>query len=288
MAYQIEARYARRMPAELERELEEAVVESWPAAEAQPLDGWLLRSSGGPTHRGNSVATLTAGSALGLAERLSRVEAWYLERAQRAQLQVGPCAAPAELDAALERRGYLRTGEAMVMCAPAARVVQLAGASLRTGVQEQAGPDWRGIAGGSSRFASSPEVLAGFLARLAGRSWCATAWLGGSAAAISLGIRSGRWLGVYAMHTRPELRRQGAGRALLHALAEHALAQRIEGLYLLVESGNAPARALYGRCGFQDLYGYHYRVQEAPSRAAGRADELTPAGCHRSAGNPSR
>lgn len=260
------------MSTTLARELEQAVVESWPAADCELLDGWLLRSSGGPTHRGNSVATLAAGSALSLEERLARAEAWYGARGQRAQLQVGPCAAPPELDAVLEQRGYRRTGEAMVMTAAAAQVAQLGGAALaapvRTRVEEQPGPAWRGIAAATSRFAASPEVLAGFLSRLAGRSWCVSAWFDGGAgaqaehdaAAMALGIRWGRWLGVYAMHTRPALRRRGAGRALLHALAEHALQQGLESLYLLVEPSNEPARALYARCGFQDRYGYHYRV----------------------------
>lgn len=255
------------MSTALERELEEAVVESWPAAECQPLDGWLLRCSGGPTHRGNSVATLAAGSALSLTERLSRMEAWYQARGQRAQLQVGPCAAPAELDAVLEQRGYRRTGEALVMTASAARVAQPLRVPLRTQVQQEPGPAWRGIAAATSRFAASPEVLDGFLARLSGRAWCVTAWLDSAgvpaperAAAMGLGIRHGRWLGVYAMHTRPDSRRRGAGRALLQALAEQALREHIQQLYLLVEPDNAPARALYAQCGFQDLYGYHYRV----------------------------
>jgi hypothetical protein len=39
-------------------ELEDMVVDAWPADEALNLRGWLLRRSGGPTHRGNSVATL--------------------------------------------------------------------------------------------------------------------------------------------------------------------------------------------------------------------------------------
>lgn len=256
------------MSTALERELEEAVVHSWPAAECEALDGWLLRSSGGPTHRGNSVSTLgpvgqSAGEpALDLQQRLARMEAWYLQRGKRAQLQLGPCAAPAGLDAELERRGYQREGEAMVMTAPAARVVERSASALRTLVEEQAGPAWRGIATSSSRFASSAEVLEGFLERLAGRYRSVTAWVDGStAAAIGLGIRHGRWLGVYAMHTRPELRRRGAARALLHALADHATRQGLEHLYLLVEPGNAPARGLYAQCGFQDLYGYHYRVQ---------------------------
>jgi GNAT superfamily N-acetyltransferase len=257
------------MSVALERELEEAVVESWPAAERQPLDGWLLRASGGPTHRGNSVATLAAGTALSLTERLSRMEAWYQARGQPAQLQVGPCVAPPELDSVLEQRGYRRTGEALVMTASAVRFARPLPAALRTSVEERPGAAWRGIAAATSRFATSPAVLDGFLARLSGRAWYATAWLddavapapaGEHASAMALGIRHGRWLGVYAMHTRPDSRRRGAGRALLHALAEHALRAHIQHLYLLVEADNAPARALYAGCGFQDLYAYHYRV----------------------------
>jgi N-acetylglutamate synthase len=255
------------------RELEEAVVASWPAAEHQPLDGWLLRSSGGPTHRGNSAATLAAGKQLGLEERLARTEAWYRERGQRAQLQIGPCATPTDLDAVLEQRGYLREGAAVVMTAAAARVLQLSQTPLSTMLEGQPGAAWRAVAAGSSRFASSPEVLDGFLARLAGRSHCATAWVddkpgngsaSGAAAAIGLGIRCGRWLGIYAMHTRPEQRRRGAARALLNGLARHALTQGTAELYLLVEPSNVAARTLYAQCGFQDLYGYHYRIQAEP------------------------
>lgn len=260
------------MSMSLERELEEAVVESWPAAECQALDGWLLRSSGGPTHRGNSVATLAAGAALSLSERLSLTEAWYQARGQRAQLQVGPCAAPAELDAMLEQRGYRRAGEALVMTAAATLVAQASPtpAAVRTSAGEQPAPAWRALAAATSRFAASTEVLDGFLARLAGRAWFVTAWLDGAGApaqeqegacGMALGIRSGRWLGVYAMHTRPDARRRGAGRALLRALAQQALHERIQQLYLLVEHDNAPACALYAQSGFQALYGYHYRVQ---------------------------
>jgi GNAT superfamily N-acetyltransferase len=261
------------MSTDLVRELEEAVVQSWPAAEQLPLDGWLLRASGGPTHRGNSVATLAALGALSLSERLLRVERWYRQRGQLAQLQVGPCAAPPELDAALEQRGYRREGEALVMTASAVRVSQLAGSAVLARVEACPGPAWRGIAAATSRFASSPEVLEGFLARLAGRSWGVTAWLDvpagappeqGRAAAMGLGIAWGRWLGVYAMHTAPALRRRGAARALLQGLAAHALSLGTAHMYLLVEPGNVAARALYAQCGFEDLYPYHYRIQPQP------------------------
>jgi N-acetylglutamate synthase len=248
-------------------------VESWPAAEQQRLDGWLLRASGGPTHRGNSAATLAAGNQLSLEERLARTEAWYRERGQRAQLQIGPCATPLGLDELLEQRGYLREGAAVVMTAAAARVLQLSQTPLSTMLEAHPGAAWRAVAASSSRFASSPEVLDGFLERLADRCYCATAWVDdtrstgnatGAAAAIGLGIHCGRWLGIYAMHTRPEQRRRGAARALLNGLARHALTRGTAELYLLVEPSNVPARTLYAQCGFQDLYGYHYRIQGEP------------------------
>ncbi|MEY4550986.1 MAG: hypothetical protein RL685_7181 [Pseudomonadota bacterium] len=265
------------MSTSVQRELEQAVVESWPAAECLPLDGWLLGASGGPTHRGNTAVTLASGSALSLEERLARTEAWYRERGQLARVQIGPCASPAGLDVVLERRGYQLDGAGVVMTATASGVLEASGLAeasqvpLPTRIEAQPGAAWSAIAAGSSRFASWPGVLEGYLARLGDRASCATAWVHPSdgegeqntAAAMGLGIRWGRWLGVYAMHTRPEQRRRGAARALLFALARHAQKQGTD-LYLMVEPSNVGARALYAQCGFQDLYQYHYRLQGEP------------------------
>src|SRR6188474_2078824 len=91
--------------------LERTVVEAWPAAETADLGGWLLRSSGGPTHRGNSVSTLGASGALSLGERVDQAEAWYRARGKRPLLQVGPCATPPLLEAELVARGYRPEGE---------------------------------------------------------------------------------------------------------------------------------------------------------------------------------
>ena len=77
------------MTESLAGELERLVVDAWPAAETEELDGWLLRASGGPTHRGNSVATLAAGSALSLDQRIARAEQWYRERERTAELLTG-------------------------------------------------------------------------------------------------------------------------------------------------------------------------------------------------------
>src|SRR6188768_1895074 len=105
------------MAESLAGELERLVVDAWPAAETEDLDGWLLRASGGPTQRGNSVATLDAGSALSLEERIARAEQWYRARERTAIIQIGPTAMPDGLDAALEQRGYRRHGDSVAAVA---------------------------------------------------------------------------------------------------------------------------------------------------------------------------
>lgn len=68
----------------------------------------------------------------------------------------------------------------------------------------------------------------------------------------------------------PALRRRGAARALLHALAESARAEQMRELYLMVELENAPARALYAASGFRELYRYHYRERERHAERVAR------------------
>ncbi len=61
----------------------------------------------------------------------------------------------------------------------------------------------------------------------------------------------------------PAHRRRGLAMAITAALAAAAAARGATGIYLQVEDGNAPARALYRQAGFTDHHGYHYRVAPA-------------------------
>ena len=56
---------------------------------------------------------------------------------------------------------------------------------------------------------------------------------------------------------------RGTHRGSAAALASAATARGVTGIYLQVEDGNAPARALYRQAGFTDHHGYHYRVAAA-------------------------
>jgi N-acetylglutamate synthase len=248
------------------RELEETVVDAWPANEIARLDGWLLRASGGPTHRGNSVATHESGSALLLGARIAHTEAWYRQRGQPAMFQLGPCTSPANLDRELAARGYMKRGEALLATAPPALVVARTSCPFRVSIETSPSPAWLQVAAHSSRFAATQGVLFGFLSRLGERCRFLTAYTNqDEPAATCLSITSRERVGVYAMLSLPEVRRRGSARALLHALAKNSVADGASELYLLVEQGNVPARTLYAASGFQDVYPYHYRVPAPPA-----------------------
>lgn len=246
---------------ELIRELEEAIVDAWPAAECEEQDGWWLRASGGPTHRANSVATHVATGEVALAERIARAEAFYRARSLSPLIQIGPLAAPKGLDLTLEARGYRRQGESQVLLASPGEVLARLRRTHETSVGTQPSEAWLQHAGRESRHADSYAVFTGILSRLGTRCRFVTARdARGSVTGTCLGISSEARLGVYAMLTTPQARRKGTGTALLRALAETALAESMSELYLMVQLDNTAARALYTRAGFSEVYRYHYRA----------------------------
>jgi GNAT superfamily N-acetyltransferase len=242
-------------------ELEDAVIDAWPALECVELDGWCLRASGGPTRRANSVATLNAGKLLGLEERIAQAEAFYRERGLPPIFQVGPAASPVGLDVALAERQYRICGEALAATADPSEVVARLRRTVETSVGTTASDAWLQHAGQTGRFVESYALFTKTLGLLGTRCRYVTARdARGAVTGTCLGITSEDRLGVYSMLTTTSARRKGTGTALLRALAETALAERMRELYLLVEVDNAAARALYAKAGFGDVYRYHYRA----------------------------
>ncbi|GMK40278.1 N-acetyltransferase [Paenibacillus sp. CCS19] len=71
---------------------------------------------------------------------------------------------------------------------------------------------------------------------------------------------------VYGMYTAPEVRGQGVGRALLHALIERARScSGLEIINLTVVTDNAPARSLYQSLGFV-TYGTEHQAMKYEGR----------------------
>jgi GNAT superfamily N-acetyltransferase len=79
-----------------------------------------------------------------------------------------------------------------------------------------------------------------------------------------LSIAAG-WAGLAAVEVHPGHRRQGLGVAVTAAACEVAERRGLQGVFLQVETGNAPAQALYKSLGFRYAHRYHYRMAPAAS-----------------------
>jgi ribosomal protein S18 acetylase RimI-like enzyme len=81
---------------------------------------------------------------------------------------------------------------------------------------------------------------------------------GGEAVAVGVVSFAEDWASIHGMRTALARRGEGLAGRVLAGLAEAARARGVRRVFLQVEEGNAPARALYRRAGFETAWRYFY------------------------------
>jgi N-acetylglutamate synthase len=112
---------------------------------------------------------------------------------------------------------------------------------------------------------SDPRTEWAMLSRVTQPSAYASAVDGDRVVAVGRAVADTGRAGVFGMATLPDARGSGAGRGILGTLAGWAIDQGVDGIYLQVEQDNGPALRLYGRAGFTEVAGYHYRIGPPPA-----------------------
>jgi len=242
------------MPDPRVTDLERAAARHWQAPDIQPLGDWLLRAAEGFTGRANSA--LPAGDpGLPLPEAVTAVVQWYRRRDLRPMIVLPQGAAPEPVEGLLAERSWVpRPGPAFVMTADIADI--------------PARP-------ADVRFAPEPDTAFLGLYRYRGQDlppiartlmmsapWQAFGSIMRDGRAVAVGrVSVDGDLGVLtAVEVDATCRRQGLGAAITSALAAAAASQGARRMLLQVETGNAPARALYQRYGFRESHRYHYMI----------------------------
>jgi N-acetylglutamate synthase len=82
----------------------------------------------------------------------------------------------------------------------------------------------------------------------------------GEAASCALGVLEGEFFGLFDVVTAPEHRSKGHATALLSSMLDWAQKNGARHAYLGVVALNSPARRLYDKLGFREVYRYWYRV----------------------------
>lgn len=237
------------------RAVDRRAFAAWPAGVVREESGWLLRHTPGVGRRRSNSAVPTSGSSI------EHVEAFYRARDRPAMVQLG---ADSALDARLADRGYRIDAPTSVLTALTADV---AAATGRASLSESA-EEWLATFAELDEHADSALVGEKVISRIAAPVAFVRVTREGRAAGMGLFVADSGWAGVFALATRPDCRGQGVATEVLGTGARWALEQGAHRLYLQVEDGNAPARALFTRAGFVRSHGYHYRLQRSGEPAS--------------------
>jgi GNAT superfamily N-acetyltransferase len=242
------------------RGLQERAARALPAVSIKDVDGWWLRHAPGCSWWIGSVLPHADAGPSELLRRVAAAEEFYAARGAVARFQISPGACPGGLDALLAERGYRRHSLMSLQVAATVRVLELAPAGLlRIRLDDRPTREWFDV--WRAVHGAGPGSEWDMLGRVERPSAHASAMLGNDVVAVGRAVADTGWAGVFGMATLPEARGKGAARTVLAALAGWARAHRADRMYLQAERDNAPALRLYGRMGFREICGYHYRTR---------------------------
>jgi ribosomal protein S18 acetylase RimI-like enzyme len=230
--------------------IEAVAVRAMPAPATARIAGWQAAAGLGAMARVNSVTTFGI-VPLDLAVAVASVERWYRERGLPPVFR--PTDLDDRLDAFLDRLGYSRGVEVIVMTAPAAAPA--------------AGPaplDAAEFLAAHASFTGEPPLRTDELGLVIGRLTLPHLLAGrrasGGPVAVGRVVVDGALAGLFDLAVDPAHRRQGHGAALTAGLAGWAATRGADWTFLQVTTANAPALALYESLGFSERYRYHTRI----------------------------
>jgi ribosomal protein S18 acetylase RimI-like enzyme len=243
-------------PVELAWRVEQACINAWPAPRQLVQRDWLVRISGGPTRRTNSVNPLRA-------ERhdprdiIEAAQALYGAQGQDTLFRLPSFVRGA--DSTLEEMGYAFEGETCTLFADLSQVEP----AWDHGVELTTRPtgEWLKAKARMSPLQENEhwiyEAMLGAI--VAPRAFAATR-VGDAIASVAYGVVVDGLLVVESVVTDAAQRQRGLGRRTVGKLIDWACGQAAEGAALQVVADNAPAHMLYRSIGFtRELYRYHYR-----------------------------
>ena len=251
------------------RRIEEASLNAWPAHQCLVDQGWLLRFADSYTRRSNSVNPIYAvaddspivESDNEVIARIACCEAHYQARKQPTIFKLTPLAQPAHLDELLAARGYVHDAPTTVRRRSLSDPLPVSESEGTVQIEGTISDTWiEHFARFSDLQDGQRSALRGILQNIVPTTGYATLRVNGEAVACALAVVEGTIVGLYDIVTSPTARGRGYGVHMLAALLEWAKQQRATLAYLQVMDNNLPAKRLYDKLGFTELYPYWYRV----------------------------
>jgi ribosomal protein S18 acetylase RimI-like enzyme len=221
------------------RNLEHAAALAWPGLEQRWLDGWLLRFSGGPSHRANSAVPLEVHANL---TAVPAIVAWYRERHATPWLSVPDrlVRLPEATQSSLEVLVMTRELDPDVdVVEPAVVAARPDDQWLRSYQRDIDVDVLTAVIDGEVSFANRASAAVG-------------------RGAVTTAPDGTRWAGLAAVHVASDERRKGHARALCATLLAWGIARGATRAYAQVLADNAAALTLYQSMGFRTQHRMRY------------------------------
>jgi GNAT superfamily N-acetyltransferase len=216
---------------------------------------WILGLRPGSIGRAHSAAPL-AHTLVRDEGLIARIEAAYRAKGMSPVFRLPDVDGLASAAHALAERGYVPQQPTLMMTADLGLA---AGFAEPTGATQLERPDddWAAVFLGEGFDPEDGAHRVAVLSSAPGAVFAAVRDPEGTYAVGALSLAEG-WASLHGMRTRRARRGEGLAGQVVACLARAAQARGATQIFLQVEEGNAPARALYARAGFTPLWRYHY------------------------------
>ncbi len=239
--------------------MEELSLNHWPSLSTLLYDGWLLRFANGYTKRSNSISPIY-GSTYDLDHKIDECERMYIEHQLRPTFKITPFVQPANLDYILAEKGYsvvdltsVQTKSLVYIQEPALHSVKIC-----TELQNEWLEDFCRL---SSTEKNLQPTITRMLTNIKTKMGYISLYEGGKVVACGFGVIERAYIGLYDIVTDEHYRNRGFAEQLIWHLLQWGKQNGAEHSYLAVVANNEPARRLYSKIGYSEVYTYWYRVK---------------------------
>lgn len=238
------------------RQIEALGFRAWPASSVHYDGSWSIRiTANHPAKRLNSVNPLDPGDTENIEKRVAAAVERFRASGRELIFRLSPLA-PQKLELYLEKSGWTRFDESLVM------IADLADIDLSDAREpEPEGDTGRFVAASLRVQGKSPGMKSGLIEVISAIRPAKGLFVLADAdvpVSTAICVCDGTMAGLLGIETAELERRRGHGRAIVKTALKWAVLQGARKAWLQVEAGNAGAIALYRSMGFKETYRYAY------------------------------
>jgi N-acetylglutamate synthase len=243
------------------RLLEELAANAWLPEIESNLDGWRLRFNYGIHRRCNSVLPIVDNKDIDIEKKINLAEEFYLKWGANPKFQLNPAVKPRNLAKLLIARGYSMDAYTKIKTASSNKVFKNTERNMNLEIisEKKLFPDWLTTFFKNENINGiSAKMREGTLRRIGPKTNFVLVLFNGNPISVGLGVSERNWTGIYCMATSKKYRKLGGGTTVINSLANWAVNQNSENMYLQVMDDNPIANSLYEKVGFSTLYHYYF------------------------------